>query len=257
VSARHPYLERLGVAAMAHRGGALETVENTRTAFTHAVDLGYRYIESDVQVTRDGVPVLFHDDRLDRVTDATGLISERSWHDLRHVQTEAGPDQIMRMVDALEEFGRQRFNLDLKSDGAVEPFLAVLSATKVHERVLVGSFSDDRLRTVRRRVGPTLATSAGPREVARAVAASKGWALPRNFSPLALQVPLKFNGIPVVTKSLVSTAHNSGVEVHVWTIDDAETMTGLLDLGVDAILTDRPTLLREVLTARNQWTPFV
>ena len=252
VIARHPYLERTGLAAMAHRGGALEAAENTRAGFEHAVRAGYLYIETDVQVTRDGVAVLFHDDHLDRTTDAKGSVSSLTWAELRRVGTHAGTDQIMRLDEALEGFPDQRFNLDLKSDRAVEPVLDVLVALRATPRVLVGSFSDERLRTVRRRLGPTLATSAGPREVARAVIASRGLGS-ANSPALALQVPVSMRGVPVVSARLIAQAHARRQEVHVWTVNDEPEMRRLLDLGVDGIVTDRPTLLRQVLEDRGQW----
>ena len=241
---------------MAHRGGAHEAAENTRSAFDHAVSLGYTYLETDIQVTRDGIAVLFHDDDLGRVTDASGPISSLTWNQLRRVESAAGVDQLLRLDDALDLYRDQRFNLDLKSDAAVEPFLAVLNATAAYRRVLVGSFSDARLSTVRRRVGPQLATSAGPREVAAAVASARRLPRPRPTTiPVALQVPVALRGVTIVNRQLVEQAHARGVEVHVWTIDDADEMMRLLDLGVDGILTDRPTLLREVLHNRGQWNP--
>jgi len=242
---------------MAHRGGALEAVENTRAGFQHAVDLGYTYLETDVQVTRDGVAVLFHDDVLDRVTDTTGRVSDLRWVDIRNVGTPAGTDQIMRLDSALEEFATQRFNLDLKCDAAVDATLAVLQATRAHDRVLLGSFSDRRLAAVRQRVGPVLATSAGPREVAAFVAAAHGLPLPRlpraPHAPLALQIPISMHRMPVLSRRLLDLAHREGVEVHVWTVDEAPDMVRLLDMGVDGILTDRPALLRQVLEDRGQW----
>ena len=74
--AKFPYLEHDGLLAFAHRGGAGAWSENTMPAFQGAVDLGYRYIETDVHATRDGVLLAFHDDLLDRVTDSTGCIAE-------------------------------------------------------------------------------------------------------------------------------------------------------------------------------------
>ena len=240
---------------MAHRGGAAEATENTRSAFDYAVGLGYRYLETDVQVTRDGVAVLFHDDDLGRVTTASGLISSLTWRELRMVETAAGVDQLLRLDEALENYPDQRFNLDLKSDAAIEPCLAVLQAMRAHRRVLVGSFSDARLRAVRRRVGPQLATSAGPREVAAAVAASRGLPRPRATStPVALQVPVSLRGVPIVTPRLIEQSHARGVEVHVWTIDDPDHMGRLLDWGVDGLMTDRPSVLKSVLQKRGEWS---
>ena len=257
VAARHPYLECEGPLAIAHRGGALEAAENTRSGFEYAVSVGYRHLETDVQVTSDGVAVLFHDDVLDRVTDATGRVSGLRWSDVRNVGTPAGTDQIMRLDHALEAFPNQCFNLDLKSEASVDVTLAVLASVKCYDRVLLGAFSDARLETVRRRVGPILATSAGPGEVLAYVAASRGLPFPRTprspHAPLALQIPISMYRVPILSRRLVEYAHGLGIQVHMWTIDDEAEMRRLLDLGVDGILTDRPAALRTVLKERGEW----
>lgn len=237
---------------MAHRGGSHEAPENTRAAFEYAVSLGYVFIESDIQVTRDGVAVLFHDPRLDRVTDANGLIGERTWAQLRSIRTPAGVDQFVRLDEILTAFPEQRFNLDLKSEDAVEPFIGFMQATRAFDRVLASSFSDDRLRRARARLGPDLASSAGPKEVGAFLAGS--WGLRnRTVGPIALQIPSSIKGVPIATRALVEHAAERGLEVHIWTIDDDTEMNRLLDLGVDGIMTDRPSVLKRVLMQRGAW----
>src|SRR5699024_9710356 len=93
--------------------------ENTMHAFANAVDLGYRYLETDVHVTADGVLVAFHDPLLERVTDATGPISDYTWADLSEVRV-GDHDRIPRLVDVLVNFPDTRFNIDAKSPGAVD-----------------------------------------------------------------------------------------------------------------------------------------
>jgi glycerophosphoryl diester phosphodiesterase len=162
----------------------------------------------------------------------------------------------MRLDEALEHFPRQRFNVDLKSAGAIEPFCDVMSATGAFDRVIVASFSDARLTIVRRRFGPRLATAAGPREITQAVAAARtGRRFPA--APIALQIPVDVplgpRRVSVATVGLVNAAHRHGVHVHVWTVSDRETIIRLLEMGVDGIMTDRPLLLREVLVERGEW----
>lgn len=252
MTAVHPFFDRSGAVAMAHRGGAQEAPENTRAAFEYAASLDYLYIESDIQVTRDGVPVLFHDPRLDRVTDASGLIGDHTWAQLRSVRTAAGVDQFVRLDEILTAFPEQRFNLDLKCEAAVEPFIAFMQTTRAFDRILASSFSDDRLRRARARLGPDLATSAGPREVAGFLAGSRGLRN-RTVGPIALQIPSSIKGVAVATRRLVEHARERGLEVHIWTIDDIPEMTRLLDLGVDGIMTDRPSVLKQVLRERGSW----
>ena len=68
-----------------------------------------------------------------------------------------------------------------------------------------------------------------------------------------VQVPPAFRGIPVATPRFVSAAHARGIQVHVWTIDDEAEMTSLLDIGVDGLMTDRPSVLKRLLERRGQW----
>jgi len=253
VNAAYPFLHWAGPIPFAHRGGASEVPENTMPAFEHAVRLGYRYLETDAHVTADGVLIAFHDDRLDRVTDRTGVIAELPWSEVKQARV-GGREPIPLLEDLLTAWPDVRVNIDPKHDGAAEPLAAAIVRTQTVDRVCVGAFSDRRIEVVRSLVGPGLCTSMGPREVAQLVAASRG--LPggsRLRSPCA-QVPANQGRMPLVTPRFVATAHRLGVQVHVWTIDDAAEMTRLLDLGVDGIMTDRPQVLKDVLTDRSEWS---
>ena len=253
VNAAYPFLHWPGPIPFAHRGGASEVPENTMPAFEHAVRLGYRFLETDAHVTADGVLIAFHDDRLDRVTDRTGVIAELPWSEVKQARV-GGREPIPLLEDLLTAWPDVRVNIDPKHDGAAEPLAAAIVRTQTVDRVCVGAFSDRRIAVVRSLVGPGLCTSMGPREVAQLVAASRG--LPggsRLRSPCA-QVPANQGRIPLVTPRFVATAHRLGVQVHVWTIDDAAEMTRLLDLGVDGIMTDRPQVLKDVLTDRSAWS---
>lgn len=247
-----------GVIALAHRGGAyhpdLEGLENTLTAFRHAVDLGYTYLETDVHATRDGVLLAFHDAILDRVTEQRGALAELTAAEVTAVVV-GGREQIPTMASLFEEFPTTCFNIDLKSDAAVEPLARLVTATRAEERVCVGSFSQERIRRFRSRVGHGVAVAAGPTEVARVRlaphAAVARLTLPRH-APV-LQVPVRRRGVTVLTPGLVRRAHALGMHVHVWTVDEPQEMHDLLDLGVDGLMTDRTDLLRDVLVARGQW----
>lgn len=245
------FLDHPGPLAFAHRGGAGDWPENTMPAFEHAVRLGYRYLETDVHATVDGVLLAFHDDSLDRVTDRQGEIAT-----LPHAEVAAarvdGREPIPLLADLLGSFPRARINIDPKHDGSVEPLIDVLRRTDAVDRVCIGSFSDQRLRTLRDRLGPTLCTSLGPREVARL----RLDALSGRVHPSAagcVQIPEQFRGVTVTNAAVVRAAHRAGLQVHVWTVDQPDAMTRLFDLGVDGIMTDDPAVLKEVLVARGQW----
>lgn len=248
----HPYLDHPVPIAFAHRGGALEAPENSMAAFARAVDLGYRYIETDVQLTADGRLAVFHDPMLERLTDGQGRVADLPWSLVAQARI-AGREPIPLLDEVLERWPDLRLNIDPKTDAAAAALAEALRRHAALYRVCVGSFSGARLAGLRRLLGPALCTSAGPWDVARVWAAGRGLTLPLPVGPRCLQVPVAHRGLTIVTPGLLRAAHARGLFVHVWTVDEAAEMDRLLDLGVDGLITDRPTLLREVLIRRGQW----
>lgn len=247
-TAPHPFLDHDGPIAFAHRGGSLEAEENTMAAFAHAVALGYSYVETDVQVTRDGVAVIFHDDTLARMAGEPDRIADLSWEDLSRHRTMKGA-AIPRLEDLLEEWPDLRINLEAKADAAVEPMAQAIRRADALDRVCVGAFDGKRTARLRQLLGPGLCWS--PAHAGVFSLWLRGWSLPgRQPDFLAVQVPIAFRGIPIVTPRFLRAAHAQGVQVHVWTVDEAAEMERLLDMGVDGLMTDRPSLLRRVLARR-------
>ena len=248
---RWPFLDHPGVLAFAHRGGAGDWPENTMPAFEGAVALGYRYLETDVHATADGVLLAFHDDRLDRVTDGRGLIADLTWAEVRGALVD-GREPIPLLTDILEAWPHARVNIDPKDDGAVPVLAEVIRRTGSVDRVCCGAFSDSRLARLRRLVGPGLCTSLGPRATARLRAAS--FRLPCGPLPgPCVQVPHRYRGRALVDERFVAAAHGRDLQVHVWTVDEPDEMEELLDLGVDGIMTDRPAVLKGVLERLDRW----
>ena len=249
-----PYLDAPAPLAFAHRGGAADGDENTVEAFERAVRLGYRYVETDVHATADGIPVVFHDTTLDRVTDGAGRISSMTWADLRSVRI-GGAGVVPRLDEVLAAWPEVRFNIDVKADTGVAPTVACVRESGATGRVLLASFSDRRLARVRELAGPAVATSLGMRAVARLRMASLvGARIRLPTSVAAVQVPPRSGPMTVVDRRFVALAHRLGLHVHVWTIDEPAEMHRLLDLGVDGIMTDRLTVLRDVYRSRGVWT---
>ncbi|THA27395.1 glycerophosphodiester phosphodiesterase [Streptomyces sp. RKND-216] len=249
---RHPFLDRPPPLAFAHRGGAVEGLENTVTAFRRAVDLGYSYLETDVHATADGRLVAFHDDTLDRVTDGRGRIADLTWEQVRRVRI-AGKEPVPLFSDLLETLPHARWNIDVKADAALAPLLAELETADAWDRVCVGAFDERRVARAQELAGPRLATSLGTRGVRALRLRSWGLPLPVRRGAVCVQVPVRHGRIRVVDAAFVRAAHRLGMQVHVWTVNDADTMRALLELGVDGIMTDHIELLREVLTARGAW----
>jgi glycerophosphoryl diester phosphodiesterase len=249
-SSEWAFLDHPSVLAFAHRGGASDAPENTMPAFERAVALGYRYIETDVHVTADGVLLAFHDDVLDRVTDRKGVISDLPWSEVSHARVD-GREPIPLFADLLAAWPDVRVNIDPKHDASVDALCDAIKRADAIDRVCIGAFSDERHERVRAQL-PGVCTSLGPLGIMNLGLATIGQfddALP---APCA-QVPTHFGQDEIVTPAFLDEAHRRGMQIHVWTIDDADEMTRLLDLGVDGIMTDRPGVLKDVLVERGAW----
>jgi glycerophosphoryl diester phosphodiesterase len=250
--ARHPFLDHPATLAFAHRGGTAGGLENTAAAFRRAVDAGYRYLETDVHVTSDGVLVAFHDATLDRVTDARGRIAALPWSEVRQARV-GGSEPVPLFEELLESFPGARWNVDIKTEGALVPLVELIRRTGAWDRVCVGSFSESRVARALRLAGPRLATSYGTRGVLGLRLHAYGLPAWVRRTAVAVQVPERHSGIRVVDRAFVRAAHARGLQVHVWTVNEVERMTALLDLGVDGIMTDHIDTLRAVLTGREAW----
>lgn len=257
--ARFTFLDHPGPIAFAHRGGALEAPENTWSAFRRAVEMGYRYIETDVHATSDGIVVTIHDEDLARTAERPGLVREMRWSELAAVRLSGTSDPVPRLDDVLAAWPDVRWNIDAKHDSVVGPLIETIHRSGALDRVCVTSFNDRRLARLRRALGPELCAGMGPLATAALRTASllpdrPGRAVASRLDGLAAaQIPIRRGRVPLLDERLIATAHRLGVAVHVWTIDDAPTMEALLDLGVDGIMTDRPTVLRDVLQGRGLW----
>jgi len=258
-AADFPYFDPAFIA-FAHRGGAHYEPnrhrENSLHAFSEAVALGYRYLETDVHATADGKLLAFHDRVLDRVTDRTGSIAELTWDQVSQARIH-GIDPIPTLAELFTTFPDARFNIDAKSDAAVDLLANTIAEHEAYDRVCVSSFGVRRLHRLRRRLGRPVASGAS----ALGIAANRfvpwlTWAI--NTPAAALQMPVRAvvlrRDALILTPSLVKAVHRAGKQVHIWTVDDSETIERLIDVGVDGIFTDRIDTLKTVLTERGLWS---
>lgn len=233
-------------------------------AFAGAVALGFTHIETDLRVTSDGVVICFHDATAERTTDGSGRLASMSWREVAGLDAgfrHRGADgfsyrgrliRVPTFEELVTSFPDIRVVVDLKADGMARALARILEAHALYERVIVGSFSDRRLDEIREATDDRVMTSTGSLATRRWLLASRlGRSVAGNAR--ALQVPRQTRGVRVVDARLVRVAHDSGLHVHVWTVNEPEEMRRLLDLGVDGLVTDRPDLLREVLRDRGEW----
>jgi glycerophosphoryl diester phosphodiesterase len=247
-----PFLDAPTPVAFSHRGFAPDGGENSMAAFERAIALGYRYLETDVRVTSDGVALAFHDTTLDRVTDHRGRVSDLPWARVRNARID-GRERIPVLAELLDAWPDAFVNLDIKAAHSVGPTIDAIRRTGSIDRVCVGAFSGSRVAAVRRVLGPRLCTSLGPREALALRAAPAFRRLPRRGLGRCAQVPPRIGWLPFVDARFLATAHGLGLPVHVWTVNDRAEMVRLLDLGVDGLMTDAADVLRNLLIERGQW----
>ncbi|HZD21892.1 MAG TPA: glycerophosphodiester phosphodiesterase [Acidimicrobiia bacterium] len=250
--------------AIAHRGSRVLWPENTDTSFQGAYDLGYRHFETDLHLTADGVLVCFHDPTVHRTTNGSGRVEDFTLDELqsldagyRHATADGfpyrdGSSQVPTLEWLLTTFNEVSVVVDMKRDGLAEPLAELIDELGVHDRLIVGSFSDTRIDLLRQLTHGGVPVSCGPNLARRWVLASR-FGRGGGGDIAALQLPTHMRGVRVVDDKLVGAAHDAGLQVHVWTVNDISEMHRYLDMGVDGLITDRPDRLKDVLTERGEW----
>jgi glycerophosphoryl diester phosphodiesterase len=252
----HPFLEHGGVIAIAQRGGALEEPENTMRAFEAAIRLGYRYLATDARATADGVVIAFCDDTLDRLTELRGAVGTRSHAELAQLRI-GGTEPIARLEDVLVTWPDARLCIEVGSDAVVEPLARLLRVTGSIERVCLSSGSKRRLDTLREIFGERLCTALDPDELASLRFAYFGWLTPVKAAARCVRIQARtlLGGVVPwqVSERFLARAHRHNLPVYVEANDERERIETLLDLGVDGIITDRPSALASALEERGLW----
>ncbi|MBV8196155.1 MAG: glycerophosphodiester phosphodiesterase [Candidatus Dormibacteraeota bacterium] len=234
-------------------------------AFEHAVSLGYRWLETDVHVTADGVVVAFHDDRLDRVTDRRGRIIDLTIDEVRQADAgywftvDGGETYPFRgrgvTVPLLEELLTRWpdvcVNIDAKASPTIVPLMRLLHRLDALSRVCLASFSDRRVQRMRTLARGPVRSSMGWLAATTAFACSRAGRMPR-LGAVRIQVPMRAGSLHI-DRRFVDAAHRAGMAVDVWTINTPDDMQAALDLGVDGLMSDRLQVLKSVLVARGGW----
>lgn len=261
----YPYFREGQFLPFAHRGGSRRFPENTRASFEGAMGLGFRHIETDVHLSADGHLVVFHDATVERTTDGRGAVASMTLAELRKLDVgyRFSPGDgsfpyrgqglgVLTLEEAFLLSPDLYFNVEMK--GSALPLADALhefiSAHGVHERVLAAAADDRLTKRFRSIAGERVPTSPGASGITRFWASARAGLHRRLSFPFqALQVPIHHGVLQVVTPRFVDAAHEVGLAVHVWTIDDPTQMRWLRDIGVDGIMTDRPEVLQQTVHA--------
>ena len=243
------YLNYNGLAVMAHRGGSLEAPENTIESFKYAIEIGSDIIETDIQLSSDGVPYIFHDDDLKRIP---GI--EKDFNDLLASEIDElnifGDFKIPTLEETLKQFPDTKFQIDFKTDKVVDPAIEIINKLPhVKKNLCIASFSSQRLQKIKSKLSD-VTYSMGPHEVLKLLLKSFG-IYRGEVGGDCLQIPIYRYGIKIVTKRFVDFCKRENIKISVWTINSTEEMDYLIDLDVDGIITDKPKALINLLASRN------
>lgn len=242
------FLEGQHPRVIAHRGLALDHPENTLGAFSAALNSGADILETDVHLSRDGSVIVAHDPDLTRVAGRPGLVADFSERELAEIDLGSG-EGFPTLDQLLSQFPHAKFNIDLKTRTAVEPFVEIIRAHRAESRILATSF-DEPTRQAVINLLPEVASSTSRSMVIQARLRTwlglpmEKWTVPAEV--VALQIPPAMYGVALVTPSMLRLAKRKGLEVHVWTINNPEDMRRLWTMGVHGIVTDRSDLAVEV-----------
>lgn len=248
------YLSPAAPRVLAHRGLAIAAPENTLLAFVAALAHGVTHLETDVHASSDRVAVISHDPDLTRLTGRAEKVGALTMAELAKIDLGEG-QSFVSLAEALDAFPEARFNIDIKSDDAVQPAADAVRSTRSSERVLITSFNGARRRAAVKLL-PGVATSASSRQFACAFSAALVGIAPLARWMLrdvhAVQIPETVRGVRIVTPRIIRVMHSAVREVHVWTVNDVADMHRLLDLGIDGLVTDRADLAMQVLLERSR-----
>lgn len=254
---------------LAHRGDSHHYPENTLPAFEAAEKMGVDLIETDVHITADGEVIVWHDVTLERMSGLKGLIPSLKLDEVMKADagflfsSDGGSSfpfrgkgvQVVLFEQLLKQLPTTRFNVDLKdkSEKLVNRYCEILNIQNASDRVCTASFHDSNLKLFRRLM-PDSPCSFTQAEVVQTILLSKSGliAFKRHFRGDVFQGPDREKGIQVATPRLIKALKKRGIPVHIWTINDAESMHRLLDMGVDGIFTDNPSILQQVLKDRKK-----
>jgi len=253
-----------GVLVISHQGGDFLWPSNTLFAFEQSVALGVDILELDVHASKDAELVVIHDDTLERTTNGSGLVREKTLAELKSLDAgfDWSPERkgesfpyrgqgitVPTLRELFEAFPNEKMTIEMKQ---LEPSIAgslcdLIRAYGLASQVLVNSFHVAALNEFRG-LCPEVATSTSAAEVRNAFILTSLFLGRLYPAPAeAFQVPEVQGSLTIVTPRLVRLAESKNMNLQVWTVNETADMERLVAMGVDGIITDRPDRLLRVL----------
>ncbi len=229
---------------ISHRGNSKRFIENSFEAFNSVIQMGFKYIETDLRMTLDREVIAFHDPDLKRLFNLDLQVKDLTFNEIANLFKEKNCT-LLTLEDSLKKFPEIHFNIDLKVKEVIQDSIKVVEDLNSFDRVCFASFYSSHTGKVLQH-NQNAIVSMGIKDVAL----FKFFKF-HNKKIKIIQIPLKWNGIKVLSRNLIQKADKSKLLVHVWTINDRRTINNLIDLGVNGIVTDEPELLMDILKERD------
>ena len=229
---------------LSHRGNSKKFIENSFEAFNSVIQMGYKFIETDLRMTLDKEVIAFHDPDLKRLFNLDLQVKDLTFNEINNLFREKNC-RLLTLEEAFKEFPSIHFNIDLKVKEVIQDSIDIVSDLNAFDKVCFASFRTSHTKKVLQH-NQNAIVSMGMKDVAL----YKFFKL-RNKKIKIMQIPLKWKGIKVLTKNLIQKADRNNLLVHVWTINDRKTINELIDFGVNGIVTDEPELLMEIMKERD------
>lgn len=243
-----PYMTPPGTQIIAHRGNSGPMPENTLLAINSAADLGVDMVEVDVRLTKDSVPILMHNDRVDHTTSGAGLVTDLTWDELMTLDagswrgTEFAGQSVCSLADVLEStVGRVALNLDIKDPDAAELTAVAAAEAGASAGVVISGCTQNCVR----RVGSLangISTLLNLDDLLAEIDPAEAPAAARRSIDVAVDLGAVAINVPhsLLDANLVEQARNAGIGVWAFTIDDKDHFAKLMDTGVDSLTTNWP-----------------
>ena len=233
------------ITPIAHRGGNEVAPENTFASFKDSYEIGYRWLETDVRLSKDKILYVFHDESLERLLEKPIKISDLNSGDIDDLFIER-EHKIPRFDILANAFPDAIFNVDAKTFEAGEVLVDLINSRKIKNDLCVGSFQHSTIQHMRKNIRRDVESALSMRE-ALLLFFGRITCKPKNFPGTCLQIPMKYFGINILTPELISYCKEKNIKIHVWTINDEHVLAELVELGINGIMTDKCRILLKVL----------